>query len=78
MKTITMDYDQYLEEISENEHANKCMGVSDVMRFLESDLTLEKFLLENNWVGQGANLLAPHFSDWMWVRIAKIANRKIT
>ena len=77
MKTINMDYEEYIEELAKNEDDHKNEGVSLVMKFLEGNSTLKKFLIENRWISEGANLITGPLSDWHWVRIAKATGRDI-
>lgn len=76
MKTITFDFDTYMEELAEEAQSGKDCGVSDVMKFVEGSMSLRDFLLASHWIGDAADL-EDALSGWHWVRIAKALGRKI-
>lgn len=78
-KTITMKYEEYKNDLHYECECGKNEGVNNVLKFLESNLTLKEFLEIKNWIGKGAALTG-EFYEWQWVRwvrIAKAVNRKI-
>ena len=50
MKTISMDYDKYQEELWMREMWGQHSGMTVVLDFLDNDETFADFYLKNKWI----------------------------
>ena len=69
MKQITMDFQTYEEELAQAQISGKYMGLSEVMRYLESGMTLETFLKTDRYLNEEA--IYKEIRTTPWRRILK-------
>lgn len=76
MKTITLDFDLYNEELADREECGRNIGINEVLDFLESKRTLRDFLMTRHLFREGTDLNLK-LKEWDWVRIAEAIDRPI-